>query len=231
MEQASLIVTSSLPDGELKDKLATIQAAKFEEALKNLVTGKTPKSVVYQKPMGRDKNGVERKPQDYVPGWWFVEQLNSLFGHFWDFEIIREYIGEFQIWALGKLTVKSPDNSVSVTKYAYGGSRIKSKENPAIDIGDDLKSAATDSLKKAATLLGIASDIYGKREILESTAPRNSQLDTLYKQGEKLGWNKSQTDEWVKKAVGVTSLDQLEAATVLKLIGDVRTLVKEQGVK
>ena len=38
------------------------------------------------------------------------------------------------------------------------------KSGGMLDYGNDLKSACTDSLKKAASLLGIASDIYGKSE-------------------------------------------------------------------
>ena len=38
-----------------------------------------------------------------------------------------------------------------------------------LDFGNDLKGAATDSMKKCASMLGIASDVYGKAEFKEET--------------------------------------------------------------
>ena len=70
-ENRSLI---SVETGE--NELLEIQKTKYKEAITNLVTGKTPKDVVFQRPAGRGVN------VDYVPGWWFVGQLNALFGYF-----------------------------------------------------------------------------------------------------------------------------------------------------
>lgn len=208
-ERKSLVVADS-------DDLKSIQREKYNKALRNLVTGKTPKEVVFKKPGGGGAT------VDYVPGWWFVEQLNSLFGYFWDFEVIQEFVGQEQIWVRGKLTVKDPESGLTISKSAYGGSRIKSKNNPAIDIGDDLKSAATDALKKAATLLGLAADIYGKREILEATAPSKSQLDALYKVGDKANLTIAQVDEFVNQKYPGKDFKELEQIQILGLIQDLR---------
>ena len=50
---------------------------------------------------------------------------------------------------------------------------VKYKKNTKIplDIGNDFKAAATDALKKCASELGIASDIYGKNEFREIEKP------------------------------------------------------------
>jgi len=205
-ESRSLI---SVETGE--NELLEIQHTKYKEAITNLVTGKTPKDVVFQRPAGRGVN------VDYVPGWWFVQQLNALFGYFWDFEIIDQAIGENQCWVRGKLTIKDPKTGLTVTKTAFGGSKLKSKENQAIDIGDDLKTAATDSLKKAATLLGIASDIYGKREKIDETAATKTQLSSMYKLAEKKGMNKSQIDEYCEKQYK-DAPENLETIKVLEVI-------------
>lgn len=68
------------------------------------------------------------------------------------------------LWVTGKLTVHSPDNKFSIIKMQAGSSDIKflKDSRKPVDIGDDLKSAHTDALKKCASLLGFASDIYGK---------------------------------------------------------------------
>lgn len=207
----SLIRTDGIPP-----ELIELQKSKRTAALTNLVSGKTPKEVVFPKPMGRGRN------VDYVPGWWFVEQLNALFGYYWDFEIEDQGIGEGNCWVRGKLTVKDPVSDLTVTKSAFGGSRLKSKENPAIDIGDDLKSAATDALKKAATLLGIAADVYGKREVQEETTSEK-QLVTLYSIAEKKGVTKEEVASMSSKKFG-KSPEELAEVDILALIGEVRSL-------
>ena len=157
-----------------------------------------------------------------------MEQLNSLFSHFWDFKILREGIGQKQVWILGELTVKDPKTSLAVTKTAYGGSDIKFKKDTTeiIDIGDDLKAAATDSMKKAATLLGIASDIYGKREVIEQTAPQESQLEAMYEVGKDKGMDREKVDDFCMQKHGKLP-NELEAFLVLGLIQELRS--KEVG--
>jgi len=210
-----------VPQEDVFSNLQAIKKEKYEAALSNLVTGKTPRDVVFQRPIRGGAN------VDYVPGWWFIEQLNSLFGHLWDYKILRENIGQQQVWVLGELTVKSPDGT-TVTKSAFGGSDIKKysdrsdKSGQIIDIADDLKAAATDSLKKAATLLGLASDIYGKREVLEHTSTTSSQLKSLYKIAESKSMTREQVDALSIKEFGEPP-DKLEAIKVLGLIQKVRS--------
>jgi len=200
---------------EIPPELAEAQKKKYTEALTNLVEGKTPKDVVYQRKVSKDRE------VDYVPGWWFISQLNALFGYNWDFEILDQAIGTDNIWVKGKLTVRSK-SGMTITKTAYGGSRIKSKDNPAIDIGDDLKSAATDALKKAATLLGMASDIYGRREVLTETMGTRAQLQSLYSVGEKKGVGKDVIEKLSQEKFK-KSTEELEAIDVLTLIREIRS--------
>ncbi len=121
------------------------------------------------------KGGAE---WSYAPGWYFVKALNFAFGWNWDYEKVQEpTVMEVislisaqidQLWVTGKLTVKDNDGH-SITKTQVGRADIKFKKGTRIplDIGNDLKAAHTDCLKKCASLLGIASDIYGKNESKE----------------------------------------------------------------
>jgi len=212
--------TNLIPVGDNKEYLEILEK-KHDEALRNLYTGTTPREVIFQRPI---RGGAQ---VDYVPGWWFVEQLNALFGHLWDFEVLEQFIGEKQIWVKGRITAKGP-GGVTVSKTAFGGSDIKKygdksdKVGQVIDIGDDLKSAATDAMKKAATLLGIASDIYGKREVLEQTSPQRAQLETLYKIGKTKNMSREEVDAFAEKEAG-KSVDELEAVAVLGLIAKLRS--------
>ena len=208
-------------DGQFED-LREIRKRKYEASLRNLITGTTPKedfpdNVIPQRPA---RGGAS---VDYVPGWWFIEQLNALFGHLWDFEVLRENIGSKQIWVLGRLTVRSLDG-LTVTKTAFGGSDIKFKKETSevIDIGDDLKAAATDSMKKAATLFGIAADIYGRRETTEQASPLKGQLAALYKIGKSKGMDEAQVGDFCMKKHGRLP-NELEAILVLGLIQELRS--------
>lgn len=77
----------------------------------------------------------------------------------------------------GKVRVRDDESSISVTntessdyyevvKEQWGGATIKrySSTKTIISLGDDIKAATTDSLKKCASLLGIGLHLYDKDE-------------------------------------------------------------------
>lgn len=100
---------------------------------------------------------------DYVDTGYVVKKLDEVFNKAWDFEVVDKQVGREHIWVLGRLTVKFIVNGQihSITKMQFGGSEVKrTRDGKIIDIADDLKAAASDSLKKCASLLGVAGDIY-----------------------------------------------------------------------
>lgn len=124
---------------------------------------RTPAEHVYQRP------GKGGQKFSYVTGNYVEKVLNYVFGFLWDFEVVNHGVAGDFIWVQGKLTVKNAQGS-SITKTQFGRAEIKYLKDktriPAnyVDYGNDLKAATTDALKKCASLLGIASDIYGKQE-------------------------------------------------------------------
>lgn len=98
----------------------------------------------------------------YVEVGYVINVLNQVFGWDWDFRIWDQQIGNRQVWVRGELTVRLKGHTI--TKGQYGGADIKfnrtSKE--PVSIADDLKAAASDALKKCASMLQIASDVYWK---------------------------------------------------------------------
>ena len=75
-----------------------------------------------------------------------------------------------QVWVQGRLTIRNPKTFAPIViKEQFGGADIKFKKGTKVplDYANDLKAAATDALKKCASELGIASDIYGKNEFKE----------------------------------------------------------------
>lgn len=224
-------------DQALKLELLELQKVKFNKALENLVKGHTPpedfpNGRIPKRP-GRGK-GRDGQPimWDYVPAWWVIEQLNSLFGFNWDFEIINQDIGKNQLWVLGKLTVRGQDG-ISVSKMQYGSSDIKfygvdhpTKSGQIMDLADDLKSAAQDSLKKCGTLLGMASDIYGRREmqqlrdsLSESDADKKTASNILARRIDKFKLDIDRDVKPLAKESLGEELDSLDSSQIHKLVG------------
>lgn len=128
----------------------------------------TPRNQIYTRP------GKGGKSFTYVTGNYVEKKLNYLFGFMWDFDVIEQgVVGDF-IWVKGKLVGKLP-NGATISKTQFGRSEIKYGKDKAhkpenmVDYGNDLKAAATDALKKCASLLGIAADVYGKADYQQET--------------------------------------------------------------
>ena len=95
---------------------------------------------------------------DYVEGHVVTSRLNDAFDGNWTFEIVKYRIlkDTDEVLVLGKLTAEG------ITKMAFGSKQIeRNKDTKAIiSLGDDLKAASTDALKKAASLLGVGLYLY-----------------------------------------------------------------------
>jgi hypothetical protein len=200
---------------------------------------KTPKNHIYSRPA---KGGGT---WNYVTGTYIKKVLNLMFGWDWSFEIVEHkfdiHIG--QAYVLGKLTVNS--NGRSIVKMQFGRVDIKFKRDLAfnpdgtpkmaknrsgqeyqvkepgdkpLDLGNDLKAASTDALKKCAAELGIASDVYAPEEFKEikivdekpKTTPEEERIETLLndvKNQDDLdfikGLKEAQTEKYLSEIKGI----------------------------
>ena len=93
----------------------------------------------------------------YVEGHEYIKRLNEAFAGAWSFEVVEHRVLESEVLVLGKLTCELGN------KTAFGGSSITYAKDSGeiISLADDLKAAATDSLKKAASLFGVGLHLYG----------------------------------------------------------------------
>jgi len=217
-------VTGLVPRKDIPDDLLENYLERKREAIRGLVLGETPSEVIASRP-GRGKQTF-----DYVPIAWFIQQLNLIFEHQWDFEILDHEVLEKikQIWVKGRLTVRGP-NGLVVTKTQYGGSAIKyNTQGFIIDLADDLKSASSDCLKKCATLLGMAWDVYsGSREKLTEAGPSTQQLLAFYKRGEQAGLSKDALDDWFTKQTDINKRGiKPEEAVSAEILGAIPKLIK-----
>ena len=158
MSQDLAIITSedlSLVSGNVLNELQLAQILK-----------RTPSQYVKQRPA---KGGGT---WDYVSGGYVKKVLNLMFGWDWDFEVLEDKIMHDEAIVKGRLTCRS--NGRTIIKTQYGNKDIMYKRGTdengnrvPLSIGNDLKSAATDCLKKCAAEIGIAADIYNKDEFKE----------------------------------------------------------------
>ena len=95
---------------------------------------------------------------DYVEGHVVTSRLNDAFDGNWSFEVVKYRILKEtnEVIVLGKLIAEN------VTKMAFGSKEIATNKDTKaiISLGDDLKAASTDALKKAASLLGVGLYLY-----------------------------------------------------------------------
>ena len=115
----------------------------------------------------RQRKGNFGAMLDYIEAHVVIQRLNQAFQGDWSFEVSEYTQLEDEVVVLGKLT------AAGVVKQQFGGSKITRAKGSdhALCIGDDLKAAASDALKKTATLMGIGLHLYGEMEIpVESTA-------------------------------------------------------------
>ena len=124
-----------------------------------IIAQETPKALIKEKP-GRGGKKVQ-----YVEGGYVISKLNEAFSPLgWEFKIVEkgqterknESKAEGEVWVYGELTIIDHKNGYRTTKGQYGQHPIHEK----VPIGDAYKAAGTDALKKCASLLGIALDVY-----------------------------------------------------------------------
>lgn len=112
---------------------------------------------------------------DYLTGEQVTSRLNDVLGYDrWTFEVTEHGFNAEadELWVLGKLLVYSGDGRV-VSRQQFGSNKIKRARSTGtpLDLGFDLKAAATDALKKCASLIGVGLYLYSKEE--DAAQPAN----------------------------------------------------------
>ena len=102
---------------------------------------------------------------EYITGEQCVSRLNETLGVAgWNFRILEHGISAEadECWVLGELTATF--GSTTVTRQQFGSQKVKRSRasGTPLDIGFDLKGAATDALKKCASLVGVALYLWKK---------------------------------------------------------------------
>ena len=152
---------------------------------------------------------------NYVTGVYVKKVLNYTFGWLWDFEVVdkgnvQENGKMKQIWVQGKLTVKTIDKNgniiPAIVKTQFGGADVKYTKKGMMDYANDLKSATTDCLKKCASEIGIASDVYGANEFvgIKKTKGKTHYVDFVEKLKTKVEELRAKGESWNKTYIKIT---------------------------
>ena len=169
----------------------------------------TPRSFIKNK-MGVDyvEVGYMKKMADkHYPGWsWTIVRTETLGSEAF---MVHGRLKWFEggIWREGDMTAAH---------------RIAKKRgsNEFVDVGNDIKSANTDCIKKAFNMyLNIADDVYRNR--VEDTSLSQEEIDFLYKQMEGLN------EEWKEKISLSIEDGNIEKGDIDKVVAKIELIKKE----
>jgi len=132
------------------------------------------------------RKGAFGSDLDYVETADVIRRLNQAFDGEWSFEIIEHQQLCDEVVVLGKLTAQG------ISKMQFGSHKItkSKKDGEAVQIGYDLKSAASDCLKKASTYLGVALHLYSETIADEEREPVDRNSMTPSQSGETISKEK-----------------------------------------
>ena len=165
----------------------------------------------------RDKGS---KTYQYVEASYIVELLNKLFGYTWNWELIgdpvikttggkdKSGLDKSFVTVKGRLSVPvlNPDGNpkyIWIVKESYG-SHLFAGTDPEVQ-GYSYKSAATDALKKCASMLGIAKNVYMSEDLFAYLQEENYADDWT---DQTIAMYKDQYDEMMRLAKERDTLTQ-----------------------
>ena len=177
----------------------------------------------------KNRRGSFGKPISYVEGGEIIRRLNDAFDNSWSFVIV-----EHQTLATGEVLVHGRLTALGVSKDSFGrGMPAISKETgEVLSEADAYKAAATDSLKKAATLLGVALSLYSDDVTDQAEPPRPRavrsgpvnrasarQVTAIWNLGRRLGLDANAIRQRTMTAFGAVP-EQLDRETASRAIQD-----------
>ena len=181
----------------------------------------------------KQRKGQRVRVLNYVEIAAVIERLNEAFEFLWSFEITHHEVQQGEVVVLGKLSAGG------VVKTAFGGSSITTdKVGDVLSIADDLKAASSDALKKCASMLGVALELYGgakdrspdgptqdaaitgRRPLMPTERVTSKQLATIHSISRRNNMDKRDLETFVEDRVGHAVLNELSRADASRLISE-----------
>lgn len=143
----------------MEQSITTTNNKLMDEAQRVILTQNTPRNEI------RTRQGRGGRYLPYVDHAYVTRLLNNAFAFNWDFETDEAevlYVGErpFEVKCRGRLTVRAGEQTIVKMQYGCQPIELLKDGTAPVSLGDAFKGAASDALKKCASLLGIALDLY-----------------------------------------------------------------------
>jgi len=182
-----------------KEDLSLVENNSLNQNQLGHLLKKTPAKYIKKRPA---KGGGD---WNYVTGGYVKKCLNLMFGWNWDFEIVSEEIllEAKQVIVKGKLTCRTNGNTIIKMQFGCKDIMFRKGTNTPLNVGNDMKAAATDCLKKCAAEIGIAADVYNPEEFREIQVQEPITYDEL-------------KELFEVKAVALQHEDQLNVERILE---------------
>lgn len=118
----------------------------------------------------KTRQGGGGKMLSYLPHDVVTRQLNEVFELQWSFKVEVIQVNSDECIVKGILVIHTTGD-VDITKEQYG-SQVVLK---GMQVGDALKGAGSDALRKCASLLGVGLDLYGSKSPAPNPIPHREQ--------------------------------------------------------
>lgn len=197
----------NIDDGMAIQRFTDVFASVMNEAQFAILCGRTPKKYIKTRP------GKGKKTFSYVPHGYVVGVLNKAFGFNWDWEILPQGNGDYYKYiapvmgpdkrnpgkevqwqpgsyiVTGKLTVRvvAPTDSSRLLATIIKAATGEKEHMRGMTHGGHIKSAASDALKKAASRMGVALDLYWQdadEDYMPATEPPKTQAEFIVRLSE-----------------------------------------------
>ena len=150
---------------QIRSRSLIIRSVNLPAEKRVLIQMATPAEFIKERP------GKGGKKFHYIEGGYVIARLNQIFSPIgWDFDVVNQQIEPMEVIIRGRLTIKD-----FKTGFSIGKTRTGTKDRvTGVSLGDTIKAAETDSLKKCASHLGIGLDVYWQQLDLSEDNPTNS---------------------------------------------------------
>lgn len=166
---------------------------------------------------------ADEKVIEYIGGDKVIERLNSVIGFNWSFTIEDRIIDieMGQIAILGRL--EAVIDNIKTVKEQWGSSAIDTYSNgKVVSLGDNIKAATTDSLKKCATLIGVGIYLYDSESMkfTDKNYVAPSTEETVIKAEEiRETINKAATKAQISSIIKISKENNINVESILKKYG------------
>ncbi len=170
----------------------------------------------------KQRKGAGSRTFPYVDTPAVIRRLNEAFEGEWNFKVVNHIESESEVVVLGELS------TAEISKQQFGSKLILKNST----LGDNLKAAASDALKKCASLLGVGLHIYDDSELaVEENGNRLSQeqSQTIYSLNEQLGWKSKELQDKIAERFEGKSLHKLSKDEAEKVIEGLRKRLSESA--